>query len=320
MLKGTIATKISKDGEGVRFISNMLTITRVHNAVSAVSNMRRILALARDYSDKRVAFGKKIKDHVLHYKALSWMEHTFRGNLIFLLNWSLLLGRIDHGSDSSEDRILFRILTPILKLFTAKESIKVTSEGLEMFGGIGYMENSHLPTIFRDSQVLPIWEGTTNILSLDLLRAIMKWPRCLDGFYDNLKRDLSTQDTSSMTDKTLASAIDGLSAKLENWYETIIGVVRFTEYMEFYCRTLAFNMSLLYICHKLLIIYTVTKDDRDFETFLHWCNRLEREYEAPKEPRMLEWFTAREKMMGHNISSSQVQSPPAGHPESRAKM
>ena len=148
MLKGTNAVKVSKDGEGVKFISNMLTITRVHNSISAVSSMRRILALARDYSDKRVTFGKKIKDHVLHFRALSWMEHTFRGNLIFLLNWALLLGKIDHGSDTNEDRVIFRLLTPLIKLFTAKEAMKVTSEGLEMFGGIGYMENSHLPYIF----------------------------------------------------------------------------------------------------------------------------------------------------------------------------
>lgn len=86
LLKGAKAQKIGKDGDGVRFISNMLNITRLHNALSAVSNMRRIIALARDYSTKRVTFGKKISDHTLHFRTLSWMENTFRGNLLFLLN------------------------------------------------------------------------------------------------------------------------------------------------------------------------------------------------------------------------------------------
>ena len=148
----------------------------------------------------------------------------------------------------------------------------------------------------------------------------MKWPRSLDVFYDHLKRDLSTQDTKSMTDKTVATAIELLSAKLESWYSSIIEIVRYTEYMEFFCRTLAFNMSLLYICHKLMIIYAVSNDDKDLETFLHWCNRLEREYEAPKEPRMLEWFKAREKMMGHDLASSQVQAPPPEHQNLKAKI
>ena len=63
-------------------------------------------------------------------------------------------------------------MIPILKLFTAKESVAFISEGLESFGSMGYMENSHIPVYFRDAQVLPIWEGTTNVLSMDLIRAL----------------------------------------------------------------------------------------------------------------------------------------------------
>ena len=65
-------------------------------------------------------------------------------------------------------------MTPVLKLFTAKEAVALISEGLEAFGGVGYMENSRLPVLLRDAQVLPIWEGTTNILSLDFLNDIFK--------------------------------------------------------------------------------------------------------------------------------------------------
>ena len=63
-------------------------------------------------------------------------------------------------------------MTPVLKILTAKEAVSFTSEGLECFGAMGYMENSHIPVLFRDAQVLPIWEGTTNVLSLDLIRAL----------------------------------------------------------------------------------------------------------------------------------------------------
>ena len=288
LLKGTKAEKLGNEGEGVRFISNMLNITRMHNAISAVSNMRRIIALARDFSDKRVTFGKKISEHPLHFRTLAWMEMTFRGNLIFLIDMASILGRIDAGMDSSVDRVLFRLLTPLLKLFTAKEAVKVVSEGLECFGGLGYMENSYLPQILRDCQVLPIWEGTTNILSLDLLRAIMKWPKSLDILYDHLLGLLSTQDLKNMTDKTLKEAVEKLDKFLLSWYKSTMHIVRNKEYMEFFARTLAFNISLLYICHKLLVVYTATKEDKDFETFLYWIGRLEREYEDPKEPRMLE--------------------------------
>ena len=68
-------------------------------------------------------------------------------------------------------------MTPILKLFTAKECVALVSEGVESFGGLGYMENSRIPVILRDAQVLPIWEGTTNILSLDFVNDIFKNPQ-----------------------------------------------------------------------------------------------------------------------------------------------
>jgi acyl-CoA dehydrogenase len=64
------------------------------------------------------------------------------------------------------------LLTPIMKLTTAKQAVAVASEVLESFGGAGYVEDTGLPVLLRDSQVLPIWEGTTNVLALDTLRAI----------------------------------------------------------------------------------------------------------------------------------------------------
>ena len=65
-------------------------------------------------------------------------------------------------------------MTSVLKLFTAKDAMSLISEGLEMIGGLGYMENSRIPQILRDAQVLPIWEGTTNVLSLDFSKDIFK--------------------------------------------------------------------------------------------------------------------------------------------------
>jgi acyl-CoA dehydrogenase-like protein len=65
-----------------------------------------------------------------------------------------------------------RVLTPIMKLTTGKQAVMVASEILESFGGAGYIEDTGLPVLLRDSQVLPIWEGTTNVLALDTFRAL----------------------------------------------------------------------------------------------------------------------------------------------------
>ena len=85
-----------------------------------------------------------------------------------------LLGLQDSGAAGDSDLLLLRLLTPIGKLYTAKQAVSVVSEGLESFGGQGYIEDTGIPGLLRDAQVLPVWEGTTNVLSLDVIRALTK--------------------------------------------------------------------------------------------------------------------------------------------------
>ena len=77
------------------------------------------------------------------------------------------MGRQETGELEGDDAALLRLLTPISKLLTAKQAIACVSEAIEAFGGAGYVEDTGLPTLLRDTQVLPIWEGTTNVLALD---------------------------------------------------------------------------------------------------------------------------------------------------------
>jgi hypothetical protein len=85
-----------------------------------------------------------------------------------------LLGKEECGEATAQESATLRGLTPIVKLYTAKQGVSVISEVVESFGGAGYIEDTGIPRILRDTQVLAIWEGTTNVLSLDLLRAIEK--------------------------------------------------------------------------------------------------------------------------------------------------
>ncbi|XP_042334936.1 acyl-CoA dehydrogenase family member 11-like isoform X3 [Sceloporus undulatus] len=136
-LDGATAQRISKEGRGVAAIAAMLTVTRVHNAVTAVAGMRRAILLARDYAVKREAFGKCLAEHPLHMRTLARME-----------------------------------------------AVAIASEALECFGGQGFMEDTGLAILLRDAQVLPIWEGTTNVLSLDVLRSLAKSRgKALDAFF-----------------------------------------------------------------------------------------------------------------------------------------
>ncbi|MGQ0538008.1 MAG: acyl-CoA dehydrogenase family protein [Gemmatimonadaceae bacterium] len=173
-LEGTPAILVGEPGHGVRTIAPVLTITRVWNTFCAASLMRRAVTLASDYARRRVASGRRLIDQPLHVETLAMLEVETRAALQLVFHAALLLGREENGEASEDERALLRLLVPIAKLLTAKQAVAVASEALEAIGGAGYMEDTGLPRLLRDAQVLPIWEGTTSVLSLDVLRALQR--------------------------------------------------------------------------------------------------------------------------------------------------
>ena len=171
-LDGTPAWAVAGDSEGVRNIAPMLNVTRTWNSVSAVSYMRRGLALARDYARKRVAFGAPLADKPLHADTLAGLQAEFEAGFHLAFYAVELLGRDEADGLDAAGRELLRLLTPVAKLTTARQSVMVLSEIVESFGGAGYVEDTGIPSLLRDAQVFSIWEGTTNVLSLDALRAL----------------------------------------------------------------------------------------------------------------------------------------------------
>ena len=171
-LDGTPAHLVHGTTDGVRNITPLLNITRLWNGISAVALMRRGLALASDYARKRVAFGAPLLEKPLHRDTLATLEAEAQAAFQLAFYVAELTGQIETREISEEDARLLRVLTPVMKLTTAKQAVAVASEVLETFGGAGYVEDTGLPVLLRDSQVLPIWEGTTNVLSLDTLRAL----------------------------------------------------------------------------------------------------------------------------------------------------
>jgi len=173
-LDGTRAIPVAGLTGGIKNITPMLSITRTWNAVCAVGGMRYALALAKDYAKRRVAFGAPLSDKPLHVDTLASLEAEAQGAFLLTFRAVELLGKEENGELGEHEAALLRLLTPIVKLTTGKQAVAVASEALEAFGGAGYIEDTGLPRLLRDAQVLPIWEGTTNVLSLDLLRALSR--------------------------------------------------------------------------------------------------------------------------------------------------
>ena len=171
-LDGARAVPVAGTDGGIKRITPMLSVTRTWNAVGAIAGMRRGIALARDYATKRVAFGAPLADKPLHADTLAGMQAEAEGAFHLAFRAIELLGREEAGVLTEDEAALQRMLTPLAKLTTAKQAVTVSSEALEAFGGAGYVEDTGLPRLLRDAQVLPIWEGTTNVLALDVLRAL----------------------------------------------------------------------------------------------------------------------------------------------------
>lgn len=173
-LAGTPARLVGGEGHGVRKISSLFNITRVYNAICAIGHWRRALDLAWSYSGKRQAFGKKLIDHPLHRSTLDEQERLFKKAFDLTFYVAHLLGRDEVGVATESERVLLRALTPIAKLYTARLCMSGVSEVVEIFGGAGYVEDTGIPKLLRDAQVFSIWEGATNVLALDFLRALEK--------------------------------------------------------------------------------------------------------------------------------------------------
>lgn len=171
-LDGTRARLVSGATHGTRSIEPMLVITRAWNSVCAVAFMRHSYLLARDYALRRRAFGARLVDLPLHAETLADIDAESAGAAVLTYELLELLGRREGGEIDDEGSALLRLLTPMTKAVTGRQAVAAISEAIEAFGGAGYLEDTMLPVILRDAQVLPIWEGTTNVLSLDaLLRA-----------------------------------------------------------------------------------------------------------------------------------------------------
>jgi acyl-CoA dehydrogenase len=171
-LDGTPAVLVGEALNGTRAIEPMLAITRTWNSVCAVAAMRRALALAHSYAARREAFGEPLAALPLHRDTLAGLEAETWG--AFLMSFLLveLQGRHESGEIDAQQQALRRLVTPLAKLVTGRQAVAVVSEAIEAFGGAGYVEDTGLPQLLRDTHVLPIWEGTTNVLALDaLLRA-----------------------------------------------------------------------------------------------------------------------------------------------------
>jgi acyl-CoA dehydrogenase len=209
-LDGVAAVPVAGLENGVRNITPMLNITRTWNSVGAILGMQRAVALTRDYAAKREAFGALLVDKPLHIDTMADMIAETQGAFLLAFRVVELLGRIESGEARPAEQLVSRLLTPIGKLTTGKQAVAVASEALESFGGAGYVNDTGLSRLLADAQVLPIWEGTTNVLSLDTLRALKQ-----EGVWEAFVAEIRDR-LDSVADARLRTTVERAGSALEH--------------------------------------------------------------------------------------------------------
>ncbi len=170
-LEGATAWLVGERGKGFKHMADMINNSRLSNGMRAAGLMRRAVTEAIYVSQHRRAFGKRLIDMPLMQRQLVKMTVWAEQARSVMFQTARALADADHGRG---DPALARILTPLIKFRACRDARKVTGDAMEVRGGCGYIEEWTEPRLVRDAHLGSIWEGTSNIVALDVLRAIKK--------------------------------------------------------------------------------------------------------------------------------------------------
>jgi acyl-CoA dehydrogenase len=247
-LHGAVAFPVgSPDGGGVKRIATMLNLTRIHNAIGAVGSLGRGLAWARGFAMTREVFGRPLHTLPAHRATLADLAVDHAVSLSLVMRCAELTGRVESDLASDSERKLLRGLTPIAKLATARLAVAGAAEAMESLGGVGYCEDSGLPALVRNTHVMPIWEGTTNVLALDLLRATEREGAAV-AILEDARSALEAATHPAVADaaRTTGAALRSLEATLATFSDD-------RDRAEAGARPFALGLAMTYACARLCL-------------------------------------------------------------------
>jgi acyl-CoA dehydrogenase len=178
---------IGEKGKGIYYAMEILTISRIDDALAAVGIARKALWEAYLHTEKRSAFGKKLIEHPLMMKDIISLEAELEASLVISLYAAQLFSDVTDIKPPYNDKYNYaRFITHIAKNMAAWSSDHITQYSMEIFGGIGFFEEFPMPKFHRDALVTSIWEGTSNIQALDMIETILK-KGVASMFFNDLK-------------------------------------------------------------------------------------------------------------------------------------
>lgn len=171
-MDGAVAYLVGEQGRGFVQMADMVNNSRLSNGVRSAGMMRRAVAEAEFIAHERIAFGKRLEDMPLMQRQLDKLRVPAEQARTMVFQTAQTLMRSDAGEEGAY--ALLRILTPMIKFRACRDARKVTGDAMEVRGGCGYIEEWSDPRLVRDAHLGSIWEGTSNIVALDVIRAIRR--------------------------------------------------------------------------------------------------------------------------------------------------
>jgi putative acyl-CoA dehydrogenase len=178
---GAWAQMVGEEGRGVPTIIEMVNHTRLDCTLGTTAGMRLGLAHAIWHTQHRSAFGKLLVEQPLMRNVLADLAVESEAATVSAMWLARMFDEAHAGNEASAK--VRRLATPVLKYFVCKRGPAHVVEALECLGGNGYVEESGLPRLYRESPLLSIWEGSGNVQALDVLRAMVKSPESVDAFF-----------------------------------------------------------------------------------------------------------------------------------------
>ena len=196
---------VGEAGHGIATLIKMASHTRLDCVLGSAALMRQALVQALHHARHRVAFGQPLIQHALMRSVL--VDMALESEAATALG--LRLARAFDDTDDLLSRAYRRILTPAAKFWVCKRAVDVTAECMEVWGGNGYIEDGPMPRLYREAPVNSIWEGSGNIMCLDVLRALKRHPELAEAMGNALLQD-------SADEPLLAAGARQLLAMLSN--------------------------------------------------------------------------------------------------------
>ena len=242
--EGALAYVVGDPTKGIYYMLEALNLSRICNAIASVGIMRRAFLEAKHYVSNREAFGTTLTNYPMIQDSLAKLASKLHVEVATTFDLIQQYDQITEGKGSTKESVLNRLYIAIMKKETAEQAVKYASEAIELHGGNGYIEDFVTPRLLRDAQVLTVWEGTANILALEVIRLFKKYDahtlfiaemnnRIQAIPASNLKDIVETQLSEvekllqkfvSLDDATQTYEAKGIAEKMAHIYESVIAV------------------------------------------------------------------------------------------------